>query len=30
MLVAFVRYCILLDCESLMHVDFTPLFVIRV
>ena len=30
MLVAFVHYCVLLDCESLTHVDFIPLFVIRV
>ena len=30
MLVAFVRYCLLLDCESLVHVDFIPFFVIHV
>ena len=30
MLVAFVRYCVLLDCKSLVHVDFIPLFVIHV
>ena len=30
MLVAFVRYCLLLDCESLIHVDFIPFFVIHV
>ena len=26
----FVRYCVLLDCESLMPPDFIPLFVIHV
>ena len=30
MLVAFVCSCMLLDCESLIHVDFILLFVIRV
>ena len=25
MLVVFVCYCVLLDCESLIHVDFIPL-----
>ena len=30
MLVAFVLYYVLLDCESLTHVDFIPLFVIHV
>ena len=29
MLVAFVRYCVLLDCDSLMHADFIPLIVIH-
>ena len=27
---AFPHYCVLLDCESLIHVDFIPLFVIHV
>ena len=26
----FVRYCVLLDCNSLIHVDFIPLYVIHV
>ena len=30
MLVAFVRSCLLLDCESLIHVDLTPFLVIHV
>ena len=30
MIVAFVRYYVLLDCKSLIHVDFIPLFVIHV
>ena len=30
MLGAFVRYCVLLDCESLIPVDSIPLFVIHV
>ena len=29
MLVAFVRYGVLLECESLIHVDLIPLFVIQ-
>ena len=29
MLVALVRYCMLLRCESLIHVEFIPLFVIH-
>ena len=27
---AFPHYCMLLDCESLIHVDFIPLFVLHV
>ena len=30
MLVAFVCYCMFLDCESLIHVNFIPLFVVHV
>ena len=30
MLLAFARYYVLLDCESLVHVNFTPLLVILV
>ena len=30
MLVTFVHYCVLLDCEFLIHVDFVSLFIIRV
>ena len=30
MLVAFARYCVLLGCESVIHADFIPLFVIHV
>ena len=30
MCVAFVRYCMVLDCEPLIHLDFSSLFVIHV
>ena len=30
MCVAFVRYCMVLDCESLIHLDFSSFFVIHV